>query len=188
MFSTTPKTISDSVLRLRGKLGLHTEPLFVPVRETVGNEINECYGNVAKKIKTDGGTIQHGWTVWESPGKLIEAEFHAVWVSPAGEHIEITPHADGEAEVLFIPDPNRVYQQEPIDNVRLALCDDPAIHKMIRDNEQFSQLRSLYNDGTGKAGIPISVGPVHTGGKPGRNEPCLCGSGTKFKKCHGAIR
>ena len=23
--------------------------------------------------------------------------------------------------------------------------------------------------------------------KPGRNEPCFCGSGLKFKKCHGEI-
>ena len=22
--------------------------------------------------------------------------------------------------------------------------------------------------------------------KPGRNEPCFCGSGKKYKKCHGA--
>jgi len=22
-------------------------------------------------------------------------------------------------------------------------------------------------------------------GEPGRNEPCFCGSGLKFKKCHG---
>jgi SEC-C motif len=22
--------------------------------------------------------------------------------------------------------------------------------------------------------------------KPGRNDPCFCGSGRKFKKCHGA--
>ncbi len=24
-----------------------------------------------------------------------------------------------------------------------------------------------------------------TGGKPGRNDPCPCGSGRKFKRCHG---
>jgi uncharacterized protein len=30
-------------------------------------------------------------------------------------------------------------------------------------------------------------GLVHrTGPKPGRNDPCPCGSGLKFKKCHGA--
>jgi preprotein translocase subunit SecA len=27
--------------------------------------------------------------------------------------------------------------------------------------------------------------PVKAGKKPGRNEPCYCGSGRKFKKCHG---
>jgi len=25
-----------------------------------------------------------------------------------------------------------------------------------------------------------------TGKTPGRNDPCPCGSGKKFKKCHGA--
>ena len=28
--------------------------------------------------------------------------------------------------------------------------------------------------------------PVRAGPKIGRNDPCWCGSGKKFKKCHGA--
>ena len=28
--------------------------------------------------------------------------------------------------------------------------------------------------------------PVQTGQKVGRNDPCPCGSGKKYKKCHGA--
>jgi hypothetical protein len=28
--------------------------------------------------------------------------------------------------------------------------------------------------------------PVHVEAKPGRNDPCSCGSGKKYKKCHGA--
>jgi preprotein translocase subunit SecA len=28
--------------------------------------------------------------------------------------------------------------------------------------------------------------PVTTGDKIGRNEPCPCGSGKKYKRCHGA--
>ena len=28
--------------------------------------------------------------------------------------------------------------------------------------------------------------PVHAEAKPGRNDPCFCGSGKKFKKCHRA--
>jgi hypothetical protein len=34
---------------------------------------------------------------------------------------------------------------------------------------------------------PPSSAPVRTPPKPGRNEPCPCGSGRKFKKCHGEI-
>jgi preprotein translocase subunit SecA len=30
--------------------------------------------------------------------------------------------------------------------------------------------------------------PVHTGEQIGRNDPCPCGSGKKYKKCCGAKR
>jgi uncharacterized protein YecA (UPF0149 family) len=33
--------------------------------------------------------------------------------------------------------------------------------------------------------IPPAVHTVH-GSKVGRNEPCPCGSGRKYKHCHGA--
>jgi preprotein translocase subunit SecA len=29
--------------------------------------------------------------------------------------------------------------------------------------------------------------PVHAGQRVGRNDPCPCGSGKKYKKCHGAL-
>jgi preprotein translocase subunit SecA len=32
---------------------------------------------------------------------------------------------------------------------------------------------------------PAPQRPIHTGPKPGRNDPCPCGSGKKYKKCHG---
>ena len=41
----------------------------------------------------------------------------------------------------------------------------------------------------GSAGLPAHAGPVKPtakeGDKIGRNEPCWCGSGRKFKQCHG---
>jgi preprotein translocase subunit SecA len=39
-----------------------------------------------------------------------------------------------------------------------------------------------------RAGSPNGGGakaPVPAGTKLGRNDPCWCGSGKKFKKCHG---
>ena len=36
------------------------------------------------------------------------------------------------------------------------------------------------------AGMPEAVQQRRTGDKIGRNDPCYCGSGKKYKKCHGA--
>lgn len=33
---------------------------------------------------------------------------------------------------------------------------------------------------------PPAAQPIHAASKPGRNDPCPCGSGKKYKKCHGA--
>lgn len=30
--------------------------------------------------------------------------------------------------------------------------------------------------------------PFHAGPKVGRNDPCFCGSGLKFKRCHGELQ
>jgi preprotein translocase subunit SecA len=34
----------------------------------------------------------------------------------------------------------------------------------------------------------VAQAPVRVEKTPGRNEPCYCGSGKKFKVCHGANR
>jgi preprotein translocase subunit SecA len=41
------------------------------------------------------------------------------------------------------------------------------------------------HDGRGE-GPPSKVQPVHVSEKVGRNDPCPCGSGKKYKNCHGA--
>ena len=32
---------------------------------------------------------------------------------------------------------------------------------------------------------PRATQPIHVGPKVGRNDPCPCGSGKKYKNCHG---
>jgi preprotein translocase subunit SecA len=39
--------------------------------------------------------------------------------------------------------------------------------------------------GVAQAAEPVPNVPVHVEKTPGRNEPCFCGSGKKFKLCHG---
>jgi preprotein translocase subunit SecA len=39
---------------------------------------------------------------------------------------------------------------------------------------------------TGGSPAPAAkAAPANTGPKVGRNDPCWCGSGKKFKRCHG---
>ena len=38
-----------------------------------------------------------------------------------------------------------------------------------------------------KEDVPTAINPKHIGKTIGRNEPCLCGSGKKYKKCCGAL-
>ncbi|MCY1186671.1 Protein translocase subunit SecA [compost metagenome] len=35
--------------------------------------------------------------------------------------------------------------------------------------------------------VAVATAPVRNEQKLGRNEPCWCGSGKKFKQCHGKI-
>ena len=51
-----------------------------------------------------------------------------------------------------------------------------------RQRRQQQQLQ--YQAGAAQAAEPPK--PIRTGAKVGRNDPCPCGSGKKYKKCHGA--
>jgi preprotein translocase subunit SecA len=44
--------------------------------------------------------------------------------------------------------------------------------------------RSVPGDAAASGGVRQGFTP--TGARIGRNEPCWCGSGQKYKKCHGA--
>ena len=48
---------------------------------------------------------------------------------------------------------------------------------------QASRMQAAAAAGQGDKGVPS---PVHVEKKVGRNEPCPCGSGKKYKNCHGA--
>jgi preprotein translocase subunit SecA len=52
---------------------------------------------------------------------------------------------------------------------------------MINDTPPEGQKFDIYID-PARVGKPA---PVRVGKRPGRNDPCLCGSGRKYKKCCG---
>ncbi|HXJ07461.1 MAG TPA: preprotein translocase subunit SecA [Candidatus Acidoferrum sp.] len=59
----------------------------------------------------------------------------------------------------------------------------PAFAREMERKQQRQQKELQYQAGPAQAEAPK---PVRAGAKVGRNDPCPCGSGKKYKKCHGA--
>jgi preprotein translocase subunit SecA len=59
----------------------------------------------------------------------------------------------------------------------------PEVARQIERRQQRQQKDLQYQTGPAQAEAPK---PVRAGAKVGRNDPCPCGSGKKYKKCHGA--
>jgi len=55
--------------------------------------------------------------------------------------------------------------------------------KQIEQRQKRQQQNLQFQAGPAQAEAPK---PVRSGAKVGRNDPCPCGSGKKYKKCHGA--
>ena len=66
---------------------------------------------------------------------------------------------------------------------------DPSRAQPAREPEapkqDMSRMQTQHGDLSTNAGQPKAKMPVHVEKKIGRNDPCPCGSGLKYKNCHG---
>lgn len=72
--------------------------------------------------------------------------------------------------------PIRQNEEQPDINLR---------EQQARRRTDMSRMQTSRSDLATNAGEPKSNAPVHVEKKVGRNEPCPCGSGKKYKNCHG---
>jgi preprotein translocase subunit SecA len=96
--------------------------------------------------------------------------------------------------------PLQEYQKEGFDmfeNMMLSYEND-VVEKMfsvrIADEQEVDRMEERRRDesaaammgrGGGEGGAPEQKQVKRTGNKVGRNDPCPCGNGKKYKKCHG---
>jgi len=74
------------------------------------------------------------------------------------------------------------------DSSRSSTRDDlpqnlPSVARELERKQSRQQRDLQYQTGPAQAEAPK---PVRAAAKVGRNDPCPCGSGKKYKKCHGA--
>lgn len=108
------------------------KPIFLSAVPDTTAAPEDCFEIVRRKVDSDGGEPVFGWLIGEIPGVMIEATFHAVWRDEAGAIHDISPQTMVQKKRLFLPDPPRKYEGRQVNNIRKALRDDPAVHRLIR--------------------------------------------------------
>jgi hypothetical protein len=97
------------------------------------------------------------------------------------------PSDDSKTHCLFTPENSTVFDEIFLEEHGTPFKRDrqQELQKYLHGMQDFTDQVStrLFGDGL-KSNTSIVPGQSHS--KVGRNDPCPCGSGRKFKKCHGA--
>ena len=198
----TPAEVNATLATLCAELAPGVQPFHVDVRPLPDAPANECFALVEDQVSAFGGTRLLGWSLWEMPGLFVEAEFHAVWKSPADEYIDIAPKARPTARILFLPSPEAVYSGRQVNNERRPVGNDPDVERYLhgfdlryefmnrgKRAEQFGEIELTGRDLGEYQAIERHLEQAHQkiAHKFPRVDsylPCWCGSGKKTKWCH----
>ena len=151
----TPPKINDPILGFCKALS-PLAPEYVNLKRVPGALEDECFPNVSGYVKTHGGSIQYGWTVWEKQYLYLEAEFHAC-VRDGDRLFDVTPKRDGEQTVLFLPDPVAVWDEKRVPNRFESLSDNPLAVEYTAVQRALSEEKCrVLGDKFGKQNIDIA--------------------------------
>lgn len=199
MYLATPTRISMILLEFCRGINPNDIPFYVQVVPIEGSLFNECFGNVDKKIAQKGGEKVHGWTVREWKGVFLEAEFHAIWKSPKGAFLDVTPTEEVEVKRLFLPDPGRSFEGDWVNMIRKPLRPDPVITEFFKAFDAKRHLLERHSEPGyfGYVSVPRAEAEaideriiqlqleLMKMRPPTPNDPCCCGSGERYKRCCG---
>jgi len=127
-----PDKVTSPIRRLCNRICVGSVAEFVPVEPEPDGKLSDCFAIVDDKIKRMGGSVCHGWVVWLLPSIMVEGEFHAVWRSPDGELLDVSPNPLDAGHILFIADPTRSYEGKQVDNIRIPLSKNPLVSEFIK--------------------------------------------------------
>ncbi len=186
---TTPAKVTDKIMDLCSGTVPGVEPVYVPVKAAGWSLMNECFPNVQRMVREHDGQQVNGWAVWQWANISVTLEAHAVWESPEGKLVDITPHDCGEREILFLRDGGMVYSGRPIGSIRQPLTGSPLVEELIELLNERDRIMSAAPGGLCEMpkSLLIRIKQIQQMlyREVGRNDPCPCQSGLKYKKCCG---
>lgn len=193
-----PNQITDEIRLLLSKIGVQEEPKYVKCKPNQNHPQNECFPVVAERVEADGGERILGWQIWQGQ-LLVEAEFHAVWKTPDGELIDITPKPIPLDRILFVADSKAKYEEKQVNNFRINITGNPIVDEFIAVHDAVFRIENkgerAFQYELSLSGREANAHHKLSAAKPvlemmalqghTRNSPCFCGSGNKYKACHG---
>jgi hypothetical protein len=204
----TASSGTQAVLDLCNSIVPGAVPVVVPVQPDVTSKHLDCFHNAARVAQRDGGQVVFGWALFEWPGKLVEAEFHAVVRRRDGTLVDTTPTDDGATSTLFLADAELKYEagKRVLSRLR-AVGRNPDVERYIRAFNDYQAMDAKYffdngGDDVGVAvpnaevpryeGVQALVGyfkrrldaPLSAPTVPPATR-CPCDSGRRFDLCHG---
>lgn len=194
----SPKSETAFVTKLLDKLKVEFEPEQIPVIVESDAKINNCFLNVEKKIKRDGGKAHYGWAIFQSE-ILIEAIWHAVWENDNGDLIDITPKEINFDFIMFVSKNNFTYNGQLIDNIRINITSNPlvddfiliceALEKFFTYGKHIGEEEMIIPEPARKFVLKYTnlkhlfLQYLNEGARP--KHKCFCGEQKSYKSCHG---
>lgn len=137
---TTPEKIIGKIMELCRRIVHGEVSQYVPVKPEEWSRPMECFQNVEQMVKRYGRQQVNGRGIWRWSNVLVTAEAHAVWKSPEGQLIDITPHDNNEDKILFLCDESMIYSREQIGYIGRALTESPLTAELIELSEKLRRL------------------------------------------------
>ena len=181
---------------IRKNQGAHIENVIVPVGD--GKIAYNVLVNLDKNVSTEGATLA------AQAEKNISLSFiddawkeHLRAMDDLKQSVQTATYEQKDPLVIYKMEAFELFRKMDLEiNQKLVqfLCHahlplEDAVKEGRQQKTDLSKLSAnrteeaagnAYNDPTDIKQAPIQVGP-----KTGRNDPCPCGSGKKFKACHG---
>ena len=181
---------------IRKNQGAHIENVIVPVGD--GKIAYNVLVNLDKNVSTEGATLA------AQAEKNISLSFiddawkeHLRAMDDLKQSVQTATYEQKDPLVIYKMEAFELFRKMDLEiNQKLVqfLCHahlplEDAVKEGRQQKTDLSKLSAnrtedagsnVYNDPSDTKQAPIQVGP-----KTGRNDPCPCGSGKKFKACHG---
>jgi hypothetical protein len=174
------------------------KPVLLPLRVEPYSTQSNCFFNVEEKISRDRGKMIFGWSL--HGGLFLQAEMHAVWESPTGELIDITPPLDNIPHAPFIRiDSGFDYNTKRIDNIRINVSGNSILDDVIRLHNLLFKIEQAKCTYMGRGEFTCSERTMFVSNllethKDHRikavshgyhgNAKCFCGSEKLYDDCH----